>query len=391
MHAQPADDAGASAQPAHDAATSAQPAADEAAVAPDSPRAWQAAFDGDEAAKTAEYRPTPESAPSPESEVEPQVVLPSSLRGENPTGEMDQLDEPSPELVEPARPQLSLRRRERAIEDAKEAERAVRGDEEPELPAESAPDAAAETPMEAHPASASTPPVIVDTVDQPTQAMPAVTEPASTQPAATEPAAETRVMDESRLGGPAPEERFFVEQPEEPRKRGARGVGFGVALLSTVVLAGLLGLAAYGLAYLFTRDFDPNMIVTVWLQPQFVFPVVGFFIAYVLLTLIVNRAGWWAHVLGGFVVAAIVYAAAVWGLVYAANGGWETGFGGLFDFPRAAVIDAVLHPVAIAAFILAREVPIWLGGIVARRGRKQRNRYRAEVEEYERRLDAARD
>ena len=345
----------------------------EAASNTDDQRAWQAAFD-DDSDRTDEYRPTSASAPAPEAEVEPQVVLPSSLRGDNPTGELDQVDEPSPELVEPARPQLSLRRRERAIEDAKEAERAVMGDEAVEPDTSTQPQA--DTPAE-------------PTADDLTQEQPVAVEEMPTQamdPVVAEPAAPTRVIDEPPIA--EQEERFFVERPEEPRKRGARGVGFSIALLSTVVFAGLLGLAYLGVTYLFTLDFDPAAFVTVWLSPPLVFAVVAFFIAYLLLTLIVNRAGWWAHVLGGFLVALVTYAAAVWGFVYVTGGGWETGFDGLFSFGREAVAGTVVTPWVIAAFILAREVPIWLGGIVAKRGRTQRRRYQAEMAEYERKLDA---
>lgn len=352
---------------------------DDAAPHEEQQRAWQAAFDGDDSPSTAEYRPSPASAPAPDAEVEPQVVLPSSLRGDNPTGEMDEVDdEASPELVEPARPQLSLRRRERAIEDAKEAERAVSGEEEPPLADAVQEDAASTAAEEPHAGDEQDTAV----ADEPTRAMDAVE-------FETEAVGEETVQTESEADATA---RFvaqqqsaqFVEEPEAPRKRGARGTGLSVALLSTVVFAGLFGVLIYGYLFLVTSPeaFDPNVIVELWLFPSLIFASIAFLLGYVLLTLIVNRAGWWAHVLGGFLVALLVYAAAVVGLNFEANGGWDAGIGEILTFTREGVRESVFAPVAFIAFVLAREVPIWLGGIVGRRGRKQRERYEAELAEH---------
>ncbi|MGO3845838.1 MAG: hypothetical protein ACTJH8_08255, partial [Agrococcus casei] len=118
----PAEPAAAEPAPAEPAAAGPKPAAS----VEDEQRAWQAEFDGEDKEPTAEYRPSP-STPAPDAEVEPQVVPPSTLRGANPTGELNAVD--SHELVEPARPQLSLRRRERAIADAREAEAALADDD----------------------------------------------------------------------------------------------------------------------------------------------------------------------------------------------------------------------------------------------------------------------
>ncbi|WP_293698772.1 hypothetical protein [uncultured Agrococcus sp.] len=357
---------------------------DDAAQHEEQQRAWQAAFDGDDSPSTAEYRPSPASAPAPDAEVEPRVVLPSSLRGDNPTGEMDEMDaDSSPELVEPARPQLSLRRRERAIEDAKEAERAVSGDEEKPLADAVHEDAAQEPAAEAHAEDT----VAVDeqetvVVDESTRAMDAVefeTEPTPEETVQTEPEADATARFVAQQ-----QATQFVEEPEAPRKRGARGTGLSVALLSTVVFAGLFGVLIYGYLFLVTspETFDPNVIVELWLLPSLLFASAAFLIGYIILTLIVNRAGWWAHVLGGFIVALLVYAATVVGLNFEANGGWDAGFGEILTFTREGIRESVFAPVAIIAFVLAREVPIWLGGIVGRRGRKQRERYDAELAEH---------
>lgn len=358
-------------------------------------RAWQAAFDGDDKEPTAEYRPSP-STPAPDAEVEPQVVPPSTLRGANPTGEMDAVE--SPELVEPARPQLSLRRRERAIADAREAEAALA--EDPAEAAEPVNEPAAAEPVAEDP-------VVAESEDTATTAIPAQAEAEGqqtrvleTQDHRPDPAEEPTVV--APVVAPTPRQEpvaaeqaaredqvddiLFVEQPEEPRKRGARGVGFVVVLLSTLVFGGLFGLAMVGADYLFNAQFDAGMLLTVWLTSEWLFAVVAFFVSYWLLTLIVNRAGWWAHVLGGFIVALITYAAFIFASNFEHNGGWAD-LGNFFVFTRDGIVPHLLSAAAVLAFVLAREVPIWLGGIVSKRGRKQRERYNAELEEYRRQTE----
>lgn len=366
----------------------------------DQQRAWQAAFDGDDSPQTAEYRPSPASAPDPEGDVEPQVVLPSSLRGDNPTGEMEAQEaeaEQSPELVEPARPQLSLRRRARAIEDAKEAERVVHGEEEePPLGDPSLSDLVKQDASVAtSPTSATEPTRVFEAqelgaddhaiqdavVNEAAQPVVPAAQPAP-QPEATQvlpTAAENETDTLSEQQGVQ-----FVEEPEGPRKRGARGTGLWVTVVSTLVFAGLAGLllALWNNINIGLPPFALDYFVAAWLTPAVIFSTTAFLLAYLLLNLIVNRAGWWAHVLGGFLVALVVYGATALGLNFEYNGGWEAGFREIFTFTRAGVWEAAISPIAIAAFILAREVPIWFGGIVARRGRKQRRRYESELADH---------
>ena len=350
---------------------------------------------------------------------------------------MDAVD--SHELVEPARPQLSLRRRERAIADAREAEAALADDT-----GASAADtnAAAAAPAGRHADNAAA--EQVDETprtheDQQTRVLetqehrpdehgrdgsvaPAVAAGAagvgvagagaaaassghgSRDAAATDhttadnAATDATAADDTRttaVDAPPARERdvddiMLVEQPEEPRKRGARGVGFMVVLLSTIVFGGLLGLAMVGVQFLFETEFDSSSLLTVWLSPLWIFPVVVFFLAYWILTLVVNRAGWWAHVLGGFIVALLAYGAYVFAANFEHNGGWES-LGNLFTFTRDGIVPSLLAPAAVVTFVLAREVPIWLGGIVSKRGRKQRERYNAELDEYRRQTERDRE
>ncbi|WP_347754561.1 hypothetical protein [Agrococcus sp. ProA11] len=174
----------------------------------------------------------------------------------------------------------------------------------------------------------------------------------------------------------------LVEEPQPPRRKGARGVGFLVALLASIIFAALFAVAFFAVGYLFDRAFNATeTLETVWLRPSYLLPVVVFFLAYWLITLLVNRAGWWAHVLGAFVVALLVYAAHIAGAHIEQEGGWSA-YASVFSMDLQSLGQLVLAPLSVLAFILAREVPIWFGGIVARRGRKARDWNRQALDDF---------
>ncbi|GAA1422073.1 hypothetical protein [Agrococcus citreus] len=174
----------------------------------------------------------------------------------------------------------------------------------------------------------------------------------------------------------------LVEEPEPPRRKGARGVGFAVALLATLIFAALFAAAFFAVGYLFDRAFDATeTLQSVWLRPSYLLPVIVFFLAYWIVTLIVNRAGWWAHVLGAFIVALLVYVAHIGGAYMEAQGGWA-GYTALPGIDAQALGQLLLAPLSVLAFVIAREVPVWVGGIVARRGRKAREWNRQSMDEF---------
>ena len=175
---------------------------------------------------------------------------------------------------------------------------------------------------------------------------------------------------------------MLVEEPVPPRRKGARAVGFAVALLATLIFAILFAAAFFAVGYLFDREFDATeTLQTLWVLPSYLLPVIVFFLAYWLLTLIVNRAGWWAHVLGGFIVALLVYVAHLAGAYMETQGGWA-GYTALPGIDARALSELLLAPLSVLAFVLAREVPIWVGGIVARRGRKAREHNRQAIDDF---------
>lgn len=219
-------------------------------------------------------------------------------------------------------------------------------------------------------------PVEVVTSDPETQA--AVAEPVDveatekTEPVAAEP---VTLQHTSEVETPEPESHaaavaapavVYVSAPQPPRPKGARGVGALVALLGAGIFAlaysalvALLGLAVPGFGIVGALRFTGS--------PTFWVPVIVFGLAYLLLIVIVNRAGWWSHVLGGFIVALVVWIGFIGAAIIVAGA-----FGAPASVVGAVVFEQLTNPLGWAAAIAAREVPIWVGGIVSRRGRVAR-------------------
>ncbi|NQX15248.1 hypothetical protein [Rathayibacter sp. VKM Ac-2857] len=163
-------------------------------------------------------------------------------------------------------------------------------------------------------------------------------------------------------------------EPEPARRKGNRLAGLAIALLTTAVFAALYLVALTATRLLIDAvEGDP---VTVALEQGptavFLLPVVAFFVGLALIVLAVNRAGWWAYVLGGFFVALLAGAAAV-------VGAWSAVGGFAVPQDRAAVVDFLRDPATLiavaAAAVLAREVSVWGGSLIAGRARgvKRRN------------------
>jgi hypothetical protein len=112
----------------------------------------------------------------------------------------------------------------------------------------------------------------------------------------------------------------------------------------------------------------------------FIVPVVVFALSLILIVLIVNRAGWWAYVLGGFLVAVLVYFAGIAGALVHVRA-WEWQPQQQFDFVRSLTMD----PLTLGGAIVAREVVIWTGAWIAARGRRVKARNAAAREEFDRR------
>ncbi|GAA1687771.1 hypothetical protein GCM10009792_04440 [Microcella alkalica] len=188
---------------------------------------------------------------------------------------------------------------------------------------------------------------------------------------------------------PKPERVVYVPTPQPPRRRGSRGLGVGVALASSLVFTILYALLATLFIFIGLGTGGPGLaqqVQTFAGTPSFWMPVIAFVIGYVVLVLVVNRAGWWAHVLGGFLVAALVYIVFIGSTVLSA----EAIGANPADLQRFLLLQ-ITNPLGWAAAIAAREVPIWVGGLVARHGRATKARNAEARAEYERELAAARE
>ncbi|MBX3088948.1 MAG: hypothetical protein KF742_10675, partial [Cryobacterium sp.] len=105
------------------------------------------------------------------------------------------------------------------------------------------------------------------------------------------------------------------------------------------------------------------------LRPIFYVPVIAFLVFMILWSLLANRAGWWAWVLGSIVVALLTYAASVGVLMLLAGG-----FGLTSEQAGLTFWVYAMTPALLVATLLARESALWFGGAVAKRGRKVRER-----------------
>ncbi|UOQ57942.1 hypothetical protein MUN78_03630 [Leucobacter allii] len=204
-------------------------------------------------------------------------------------------------------------------------------------------------------------------------------------------AAEPPVRDgEIRISADHPMAALYTQTPVPPDLRGNRGAGVLIALLATV---GFAIVYAGVLALWLAPHYPPSAFVTDGLVPWLTsLPViaaaVAFFVGLVLLVLVVGRAGWWAYVLGGFAVAALVWAAATASLAYFGTpdetpqemiGG---ALGGFDNLPEILNRFGLTVP-TLAAALVAREATVWFGAWIGARGRRMKLRNAEALAEYE--------
>lgn len=202
--------------------------------------------------------------------------------------------------------------------------------------------------------------------------------------------AETQIVPSEPLlvaaASPQLPQPIFVQAPEPPRDRGNRGTAGAIGLLATLVFAVLYLGTTLGLGAL-AGDVTGENIGQSALAPLATWgywtPVVVFFIGFWLLGAIINRGRWGLWVVFGIIVGAIAYGGHILGQIFEA--------GILTLTPSAAselVGEQLLAPLAIAAFIFARELTIWFGAWVARSGARKTELNAEAQREYERTLEA---
>lgn len=179
---------------------------------------------------------------------------------------------------------------------------------------------------------------------------------------------------------------IFVQAPEPPRPRGNRAAAGAIGLIAALAFA-VLYLAAYVVAGLVTGersvdDLGPDALaaLTTW---AFWVPVAVFFIGFWLLGAIINRGGWAHWVVFGLLVGFVSYAGHILGQLF------QEPFWDLSPSQGVELVEGELFaPLAIAAFIFGRELTIWFGAWVARRGKRVQELNVEAQREYERTLEA---
>ncbi|WP_091226763.1 ABC transporter [Microbacterium sp. 3J1] len=186
---------------------------------------------------------------------------------------------------------------------------------------------------------------------------------------------------------PAPQQQpIFVQAPEPPRERGNRGTAGAIGLLATIAFAILYLGATLGLGAV-TGDVTGENIAESALAPLttwgFWVPVVVFFLGFWLLGAFINRGRWGLWVVFGIIVGVIAYAGHILGQLF------EAPFWLLSAREGGELVTAqLLAPLAIAAFVFARELTIWFGAWVARSGARKTELNAESQREYERTLEA---
>lgn len=176
---------------------------------------------------------------------------------------------------------------------------------------------------------------------------------------------------------PAAQQVVYIHAPAAPRKKGNRGIGALFAVVSGVLFAALLAIATSIIGAVNGGRFTFSFVA----DGRFYIPVLFFIIGFVLLVLILNRAAWWAYIVGSLVLAVFVYFGTV--------GVGLLGQGIISRTPAEAAVMygvALRDPFVIVSALLAREVSIWVGAGIALRGRRVRSRNAEERANYEREL-----
>ena len=200
--------------------------------------------------------------------------------------------------------------------------------------------------------------------------------------------ADTRIVPSEPLvaAAAASPQPIFVQAPEPPRDRGNRGTAGAIGLLATLVFALLYLGTALGLGAI-AGDVTGENIGQTAIAPLTTWgywtPVVVFFLGFWLLGAIINRGRWGLWVVFGIIVGVFAYGGHILGQLFEAPF-WKLSASQGLDL----VGEQLLAPLAIAAFVFARELTIWFGAWVARSGARKTELNAEAQREYERTLEA---
>jgi hypothetical protein len=181
------------------------------------------------------------------------------------------------------------------------------------------------------------------------------------EPAVTAAPVEATKVEPVVIDAPAPQV-VYVQAPVPPKKKGNRGIGSVLAIASGLIYTAVFAAVVAGIAAVQGLGQFTLAVIT---QPTFYVPVLFYVIGAVLLVLIVNRAGWAAYVIGSIFVGLLVYFGTVGMLLL--------GQGIILMTPTEAAQlfnEGLRNPLIIAAALVGREVSMWTGALISRRGRR---------------------
>lgn len=186
---------------------------------------------------------------------------------------------------------------------------------------------------------------------------------------------------------PGPPQTIYVQAPVPPKLKGNRGFGVLVAAIGAVAFALIYAAVTYLLLLsrgdqgAATDEFVKFLAGPYW--ALFWVPTIALFLGFSLLAAIVNRGPWWTYAVFGLLVGVLVYFSYIGASLLAVQAWTLT-----FDEAQTFIGERWLDPFAIVAGVIAREIPIWLGGWIAARGRTVTERNRVALEAYDRELAA---
>ena len=190
-----------------------------------------------------------------------------------------------------------------------------------------------------------------------------------------------RETEREQAATPTPPQYVYVNNPTAPVKKSNRAFGVIVGLLATVAFTVIFFIV---MSIIYT-SYSGQLNLGFLLQPSFYVPTLFFLVGFIVLALLVNRGGWWLYVFGSILVGLFVYFGTVTA-VLVANGL-------VLETPEAAAElyrVSLSNPFTIAAALTSREVALWAGAILARRGRRVKERNAEALDDYMREKEAAR-
>ncbi|MCY7326745.1 MAG: hypothetical protein LH605_11540, partial [Microbacteriaceae bacterium] len=178
---------------------------------------------------------------------------------------------------------------------------------------------------------------------------------------------------------PQPERIFVPPAPVARKRKGNRGIGSLIAVVSVVIFGIFYALVATVIVAIAAPQ--QNVLETVLrflVDPVFYVPGILFVVGFVIVVLLVNRAAWWAFVFGSLIVGGIVYFGTIGAQLLIEN------VFAMSPSAAAATFAALaINPFVIAAGLIARETSMWIGAAISSRGRRMKARNLAAREEFE--------